>query len=49
MLAGKLKNSMNTFDKPNEVVEKKCKVEIAENTVTVKMPARSVVSLRIKK
>ena len=49
VLAGKLKNSMNTFDKPNEVVEKKCKVEIAENTVTVKMPARSVVSLRIKK
>ena len=49
VLAGKLKNSMNTFDKPNEVVEKKCKVEIAENTVTVKMPARSVVSLKIKK
>ena len=49
VLAGKLMNSMNTFDKPNEVVEKKCKVEINGNEVTVKMPARSVVTLSIKK
>ena len=49
VLAGKLMNSMNTFDKPNEVTEKKCKVEIKDNEVTVKMPARSVVTLRIKK
>ena len=40
---------MNTFDKPNEVVEKKCKVEIKDNEVVVKMPARSVVTVRIKK
>ena len=49
VLAGKLMNSMNTFDNPNEVAEKKCKVEIADNSVTVKMPARSVVTLKIKK
>ncbi len=49
VLAGKNMNSMNTFDAPNEVVEKKCKVEINGNEVTVKMPARSVVSVFIKK
>ena len=49
VLAGKLMNSMNTFDKPNEVAAKKCKVEVAGNEVTVKMPARSVVVLKIKK
>ena len=49
VLAGKNMNSMNTFDAPNEVVEKKCKVEINDNEVVVKMPARSVVTLRIKK
>ena len=49
VLAGKLMNSMNTFDKPNEVAAKKCKVEVSGNEVTVKMPARSVVSVSIKK
>ena len=49
VLAGKLMNSMNTFDKPNEVTAKKCKVEVAGNEVTVKMPARSVVTVSIKK
>ena len=49
VLAGKKMNSMNTFDNPDEVVEKSCDVKINGNCVEVEIPARSVVTVTVKK
>ena len=49
VVAGEKMNSMNTFDNPEQVVEKDlvCTVT-ADNQIVVEMPARSVVTLTLK-
>lgn len=50
VVTGKKMNSLNTFDKPNEVVEKEIAVTITgDNTVQVEMPTMSVMQLTITK
>ena len=41
-------NSMNTFDNPNQVVEKDLSVKTEGNAVLVEMPARSLVTITVK-
>ena len=48
VIAGENMNSMNTFDKPNQVVEKDLSVKTEGNTVLVEMPARSLVTITVK-
>lgn len=48
VLAGKNMNSMNTFDKPNEVVEKEWKCSVKDSCIEVELPARSVLQLSIQ-
>jgi alpha-N-arabinofuranosidase len=47
-LCGKKMNSMNTFDNPDEVVEKECEVTVNNNLVEITLPERSVVSITVK-
>ena len=47
-LCGKKMNSMNTFDNPDEVVEKDCAVSVNGNIVEITLPERSVVSISLK-
>ncbi|MCR4733591.1 MAG: alpha-N-arabinofuranosidase [Treponema sp.] len=48
VVTGKEMNSMNTFDNPEQVIEKPLSVKVDGNELVVEMPARSVVSLSIK-
>jgi alpha-N-arabinofuranosidase len=48
VLAGEKMNSMNTFDSPDQVVEKALETKINGNDIAIKMPARSVVTITIK-
>lgn len=48
VIAGENMNSMNTFDNPNQVIEKALSVKAEGNAVLVEMPARSVVTITVK-
>ena len=48
VIAGENMNSMNTFDNPNQVVEKSLSVKTEGNAVLVEMPARSLVTITVK-
>lgn len=48
VIAGENMNSMNTFENPEQVVEKPLAVKVTGNDIVVEMPARSVVTVTVK-
>ena len=48
ILEGEKMNSMNTFEKPDAVVEKKADCKVDGNVVTVTLKPRSVLALQVK-